>query len=320
MANKTIIVEIKALVNDISSKLRSVTGDINKFAQSNSVLQRTLGLLDTTQKNSIKSLKGMSDGQKAVTKGFLGLDQATKSVAQRYAKLDDAQKKVGNSYEQFVSSVGSGSHTLTIANKKLIDQWTKLPAHAKGAITSFHKLSDANKQLVSGYAGLDSSIRKNIRTFTSMPAPLQKAHSGILNFAKASTAAGKEDTGFGGKLEKTFHAIGKGVLNFNNIARTMTSSSRAIGTSMIFAGGAFRQLGVGINVTSSLFQTFVPMLGHTVTALSQLGPAGLAVGAAIGAVALQVTALLGVLAAAGIGIFAYLSLVLILMPQWKRIL
>lgn len=94
MANKTIIVEIKALVNDISSKLRSVTGDINKFAQSNSVLQRTLGLLDKTQRSNINSLKGMSDGQKAVAKGFLNLDATTKTVAQRYAKLDDATKKI----------------------------------------------------------------------------------------------------------------------------------------------------------------------------------------------------------------------------------
>ena len=109
MADKTIIIEFKALVDNISSKLRSVTGDIDKFARSNSVLSKTFGLLSSQQKATVNSLKAMSDGQKAVAKGFLGLDTAARTTAQRYAKLDDAQKKLGNSYYSLSEKIRNGS-------------------------------------------------------------------------------------------------------------------------------------------------------------------------------------------------------------------
>lgn len=64
-----------------------------------------------------------------------------------------------------------------------------------------------------------------------------------------------------------FGALVKTLTNFNTIARVGTSAARAIGTSMIFAGGAFRDLGVAINVAASLFQTLIPIISAVTDSL-----------------------------------------------------
>ncbi len=74
------------------------------------------------------------------------------------------------------------------------------------------------------------------------------------------SALGGISSAFNG-LQNRVNQSSKSIGNFNTFARVGTSAARAVGTSMIFAGGAFRDLGVGINVASSLFQAFIPIIG-----------------------------------------------------------
>lgn len=272
MANRTIIVDIKARIDDISRKLQGATGNISKFAQN---LSKTLGLLNANQKATIASMKQMTDGQKAVAKSFLQLDQQAKTVAARYAKVDDAHKKIGASYKNLASTVSVNSAKLTSAQQNVVNQWKALPSHVKGAITAFHNQNAANQQTIRGFAGLSASLRSTITHFNSFPSGLKRAQAGILNFSKATGSVGKNLSTFQ-KVNQALGGLGKSVLNMQNATRTMASASRAIGTSMIFAGGAFRDLGVGINVVSSLLQSFMPALmgvGRAVVQLfSALGP------------------------------------------------
>lgn len=82
----------------------------------------------------------------------------------------------------------------------------------------------------------------------------------------ALTSLGGVVQGLVGRIKGLFDTL----THFNTVARIGTSAARAIGTSMIFAGGAFRDLGVAINVAASLFQTLIPIIQSVMDAL---GPA-----------------------------------------------
>jgi hypothetical protein len=104
-----------------------------------------------------------------------------------------------------------------------------------------------------------------------------KASFGTIGASLSSgSPLGKTVNGFTNTITKSTAAL----TNFNAVARVGTSAARAIGTSMIFAGGAFRDLGVAINVAASLFQSFIPIIQAVVSigtglvsALGELGPA-----------------------------------------------
>jgi hypothetical protein len=275
MADKTIIVKIEAIVSNLSSRLKEITGGLDKFARSNNVLSKTFGVLNTKQNETAKTLKSMTDGQKAVAKGFLGLSDGAKTTANRYAKLDDAQKKLGDSYYKLSNSIRSGSQRAVGAQAAIINQWKAMPSHVRGAITAFRNHDAATQQTIRGFAGLGQSMRSAITHFSSFPQKLQQSRTGILNFSKSFGTMAKSAVATE-KLKSGLLNIGKAIFSFSNATRTVTSASRAIGTSMIFAGGAFRQLGVGINVAASVLQSFLPAISGVVSGIGEaaaaLGP------------------------------------------------
>lgn len=285
MADREIVIRIRSVVDNIASKLKNLTGGLDTVLKANTILSESYNTLSKNQQASVKTLKNMTDGQKALGKGFLDLDSKVKTVATRYANLDDSHKKLGSSYYKLSESIRNGSQTATAAQTRLINQWKALPAHVKGALTSFQNQNAANQQLIRGFSGLEVGLRRAITHFASFPRQLQNINSGVLNFNRGMQTAGRGVQTLGksviqvDKLKNAFSQIGRSIFNFNNGARTVAGVSRAVGTSMIFAGGSFRHLGVAINVASSAVQSFLPMLGSLGSAVVQgaaaLGPYGL---------------------------------------------
>jgi soluble lytic murein transglycosylase-like protein len=106
--------------------------------------------------------------------------------------------------------------------------------------------------------------RAELEAFNKLSAKQQQtASAGLSGTARAMQGVGNAAVGFTSRMKGAFSTL----TSFNTVARVGTSAARAIGTSMIFAGGAFRDLGVGINVAASLFQSFIPIISSVAEAI-----------------------------------------------------
>lgn len=132
--------------------------------------------------------------------------------------------------------------------------------------------------------GVNNALKNLSQSFSQFTAQQKASYNAGNSFSKVWGAATKTSNG----LTNTIGKAASTLTNFNTVARVGASGARAIGTSMIFAGGAFRDLGVAINVAASLFQTFIPVVqsitgvvGGLMRSLSALGPGGAALQAAV---------------------------------------
>jgi hypothetical protein len=141
-------------------------------------------------------------------------------------------------------------------------------------------------------AGAIAAIRSLSASVASLGSGMKSSVTSSGAFQKSIGGLSNAANGMANRVRGAAASIG----NFNTVARVGVSSARAIGTSMIFAGGAFRDLGVGINVAASTLQAFIPIVGAFVDAI---GPAALILVPIAGALA----AMGAELAVAGVALY-----------------
>lgn len=303
MAN--ILIEIQASVQDFSRKLRSIKTEISKFVSDQKILAKGMDAVSKADKDLLNTFNQLENKYKSLTTASKAFTSEQRSMAATFLRLKPATKGAVSAMDTLQRKMAAGDKINAGWAKSVQTRYDALGQSTVQAVRYINGLDTATRNSLLTFMGADKNVRNLITSVANMSPVTKQAAGGANALGRAWTSisnvfrgVNREGEGFVSRLRN----VGRSVVNFNLASRALTGSARAIGTSMIFAGGAFRELGVGINVTASLLQAFIPAIGNLLSGLAQLGPIGYAIGAALVSVVGNLAAMGATAVVAGIAL------------------